>query len=368
MSRISRLLGTTAAANLNILDEKEAARLLRQGLLPPNSVVEGTILRYSNEGIQEIPPGLIADGLNLDESHAKLNPGLRLRRLTLNQAKLPDGLPNDLQCEQLDALGSDLREIPDGVVVSQRLNLSNCSQLVRLPDGLRTNSLVLRNCTSLEALPEGLSVYSLDISGCTRLRALPARGAIPYGQLRARDCVNLEPLPGWLENLSVLDLHNCSRINHLPPKLRISEWIDIGGSGITSLPPHMDHVGLRWRGVPVSRQIVFQPETLTSNDILKEFNAEVRRVMLERVGFERFLELAKATTLDSDRDKGGERKLLKVSLMPSDENLVCVSFNCPSTGRKYVVRVPPTISSARAAVAWIAGFDNPDDYKPVMES
>src|SRR5262249_3556374 len=111
----------------------------------------------------------------------------------------------------------------------------------------------------------------------------------------------------------------------------------------------------------------FHPESLTSDDILQERNAEVRRVMLERVGFERFVELSKAETLDTDTDKGGERRLLKV-VMPSDEDLVCVSFSCPSRGRKYMLRVPPKWKTAHAAVAWIAGFDNPNDYKPIMES
>lgn len=292
---------------------------------------------------------------------------MRTRCLLLNNANLEDGLPADLVCEQLEAAETNLRHIPDGITVSERLDLTNCSQLVRLSSDLKTGALILRNCSALETLPEGLSVYFLDISGCTRIRTLPMRGSIHYGRLVARNCVNLECLPDWLENLSALDLQNCSKIDRLPKGLNISEWLDIAGTRITSLPPHLDKVALRWRGVPVDSRIVFHPESLTSNDILQERNAEVRRVMLERVGFERFVELANAKTLDTDRDRGGERRLLKV-VMPSDEDLVCVSFSCPSTGRKYIVRVPPTMRTAHAAVAWIAGFDNPDDYKPDMES
>ncbi len=51
-----------------------------------------------------------------------------------------------------------------------------------------------------------------------------------------------------------------------------------------------------------------------------------------------------------------------------DEDLVCVSLNCPSTGRRYVLRVPPAIDTCRRAAAWLAGFDNADDYAPVLET
>jgi hypothetical protein len=366
MNLLPWLQGIDLAPDANVFNEEKATALFVKGHLPPNSVVNGRLSAFTKE-ILNVPQNLIAYSVELLDQKVSLSPGLKVRLLNLNKADLQTGLPSDLNCESLDAAGSNLREIPDGTTISQRMTLENCTQLARLPDRLKTGSLILRGCTALESLPENMSVYLLDISGCTRIRALPSRGAIHFGRFHARNCVNLEALPDWLENLSVLDLRNCALIDRLPPKLKISDWIDFSGTKITTLPPHLDNVKLRWRGVPVDRRIVFHPETVTSDEILKENNAEVRRVMLERVGFERFVELANAKTLDTDRDKGGERKLLKV-VMPSDEDLVCVSFSCPSTGRKYVVRVPPTTRTARAAVAWIAGFDNPNDYKPDMES
>ena len=76
--------------------------------------------------------------------------------------------------------------------------------------------------------------------------------------------------------------------------------------------------------------------------VLGEGNAEVRRVMLERIGFDRFMQQAGAEMLDGDRDPGGPRRLLSVKL-PGDEDLVCLSVRCPSTGRQYALRVPPTM-------------------------
>ena len=71
--------------------------------------------------------------------------------------------------------------------------------------------------------------------------------------------------------------------------------------------------------------------------------------------------------LDQDRDKGGERKLLRVP-MEGDEALLCVLVLCPSTGRRYILRVPPTIKSHRQAISWAAGFENPNDYRPLIET
>jgi len=45
-----------------------------------------------------------------------------------------------------------------------------------------------------------------------------------------------------------------------------------------------------------------------------------------------------------------------------------LAVQCPSTDRRYVLRVPPTMQSCHQAAAWIAGFDNPDDYKLLKET
>jgi hypothetical protein len=102
-------------------------------------------------------------------------------------------------------------------------------------------------------------------------------------------------------------------------------------------------------------------------EILGERNAELRRVLLERFGFERFMEEAGAAVMDRDRDAGGERQLLRLKL-EGDEDLVCVSVSCPSTGRRYLLRVPPAMRTCRQAVAWTAGFDNPELYRPLVET
>jgi hypothetical protein len=124
---------------------------------------------------------------------------------------------------------------------------------------------------------------------------------------------------------------------------------------------------LRWRGVPVDERIAFHPEQLTAKEALAEKNAEIRRVMIERIGYFRFAQEAKAKVLDEDRDPGGVRQLLFIDLR-EDEPLVGLSCYCPSTARQYLIRVPPTMKTCHQAAAWMAGFDDPSLYRPQIET
>jgi hypothetical protein len=210
-------------------------------------------------------------------------------------------------------------------------------------------------------------VAFLDLSGCTSLRRLPDDLRLGGGHLVLRDCQWLTRLPDDLGEISGLDLSGCLNVTRIPEGLKVASWIDLAGTGVTELPPGLADVGLRWRGIPVSHRVVFEPQTLTAEEILGERNAELRRVMMERFGYERLLEAANAIELDRDQDVGGERRLLRIPL-EGDEDLVCVSVQCPSTGHKFILRVPPSIQTCRQAVAWTAGYDNPDDYKPAVET
>lgn len=288
--------------------------------------------------------------------------------LALAETKKPiTALPSQLGCYSLSLVGQPIAKLPSDLQVEYKLNLTNCHHLAELPENLKVSTLVLTNCTSLTALPEGLQVNFLQLDGCTSLRHWPDSAQVVHGWVRARNCTELRQLPSKLGPLASLDLRNCRRITSVPDGVSLRSWIDIGGTQITSLPESLRGIGLRWRGVPVTAQIAFFPETLTGPAILAERNAELRRVMIERVGFEKFIREVKAEVLDTDQDRGGRRELLRIPL-ENDEAIVIVSVLCPSTGRQYLVRVPPGTRTCHQAVAWTAGFDNPDDYAPIAET
>jgi hypothetical protein len=165
--------------------------------------------------------------------------------------------------------------------------------------------------------------------------------------------------------LAQLNLAGCEQINTLPKSLQISSWSDVADTGIVKL--ENPKTKLRWRGVSIEAQIAFQPESITSEEIIDTENLELRRVKLERMGYEQFVENVKAQVLDTDQDAGGRRKLLRVPFK-NNEDFVAVWVICPSTNSNYVLRVPPATKTCHQAAAWLAGFDNPNDYAPRREA
>jgi hypothetical protein len=363
------LFSKSGASAGSPLQPKEARKLILRGEAPANPRVSGHLNLSNSPELEKLPEGLTAASLDVSgcERLGSLPNNLRVRRLNLSGCKALSGLPAGLSLYELQMREVEIRELPSDLRVEYRLDLAGCSSLERLPEGFKVGTLLLNDCVSLESLPEGLEVNFLDISGCAALRGWPRNARIGIGRLRAANCAQLTSLPHWLTDVAQLDVSGCAGLTRLPEGLRITSWLDLANSGIKSLPDSIQGARLRWRGVPIDGRIAFRPETITTNEILAETNAELRRVLLERMGYEAFLDKAEAETLDRDRDPGGERRLLRVP-MENDEDLVCVSVICPSTGRRYVIRVPPTTQSCRQAVAWIAGFDDPDDYRPLVET
>jgi hypothetical protein len=275
-------------------------------------------------------------------------------------------LPSGLRCYELLAEESELTELPD-IQVLHRIALSGSPKLRKLPDQICVDVLMLRNCPVLEALPERLEVFSLDISGCTALREWPSSLIFKNGRLGLANCNQFTSLPSGVRKISELDVSGCTNITELPEDLEVTGCIHLGGSGLSKLPEKSRGVQIRWNGVLANDLIAFRPESITAEMVLGEQNIERRRIMLERMGMEKFFMESNAEVLHQDRDPGGERRLLRMPI-PDDEDLVCLSVICPSTERRYIIRVPPTITNCRQAAAWIAGFDDPTLYKPLKET
>ncbi len=275
-------------------------------------------------------------------------------------------LPEHLQCDELIARDLPLRGLPDTLRAKYRLVLDDCPLLEVLPNDLTVGALSLQRCRVLTALPEGLDVHFLNLTGCEAFARWPERGRVRFGHLIARDCLSLRALPDWLEQVAQLDLSGCVGLTALPEHLQVSAWVDVAATGLSALPDTV-RAPLRWRGVRVDERVAFHPEGITGEEVLATQNVELRRVMMERMGYDRFIADVGARVLDRDRDAGGERQLVSVPLN-GDEDFVAVCVRCPSTGRRYVLRVPPTVRSCHAAAAWLAGFDDPGAYHPVIEA
>ncbi|MBC8008553.1 MAG: hypothetical protein H7067_00475 [Burkholderiales bacterium] len=217
-----------------------------------------------------------------------------------------ESLPAGIRCYELDVRESRLRKLPPDLRIDGRLVLDGCAQLEELPESLSAGSISLRGCAAISALPEGLNTWFLDMTGCTGFERWPQRGTIHHGSLVLRGCARLGNLPSWLGRLSQLNLAECPALREIPEGVSVTGWIDIGSSGITSLPRSLAGAPLRWLGVLIDERIAFQPDRITAEETLAERNAERRRIMIERMGYLRFARESGAKVLDEDREMRAE--------------------------------------------------------------
>lgn len=122
-----------------------------------------------------------------------------------------------------------------------------------------------------------------------------------------------------------------------------------------------------WRGMPVPAAFLAELPSLTPGRIRDEENAELRRVMLEYYGYDRYL--ADSGARPVHRDETGT--LWRIDL-PDDEPVVMVEVlnSTPEpdgTRRTYWLRVPPATRTARAGVAWTFGL-GAETYAPLRET
>jgi hypothetical protein len=122
-----------------------------------------------------------------------------------------------------------------------------------------------------------------------------------------------------------------------------------------------------WHGVRVESYVVDHPERITVADIEAETNMEVRRVKIERIGQVRYLVESGAQEVHKD-DYG---TLYRKDVPPAESLVMVKVVNATpepdGSFKDYLLRVPPTMRTAREAVAWTFG-KTPDDYKPEQET
>jgi hypothetical protein len=157
-----------------------------------------------------------------------------------------------------------------------------------------------------------------------------------------------------------------------------------------------------WHGVAVEKEVIMNPQSITVEMIEKEENAEVRRVLMERYGYQRYIKDSGAEVIDEcpeDYYLVGLRgaKLLRKDI-PEDEPVVFIelvnstpegdwmqklksSWNKDVIRKKYLLRVDPEAYNGEAGKNCLAAvastwrnadgsltFSNFKDYHPIFES
>ena len=100
------------------------------------------------------------------------------------------------------------------------------------------------------------------------------------------------------------------------------------------------------------------PEHWQAKWILEEENAEVRRALIQGIGYTRICQELQAVELDTWQDY----HLLKIDDNLDIEPIYMLKMTCPSTGFIHALRVPPNLGSAREAIGWVNWEIDPEEF------
>jgi internalin A len=99
------------------------------------------------------------------------------------------------------------------------------------------------------------------------------------------------------------------------------------------------------------------PNQWQSQWILAQENAELRRVLIQGIGYDRLCQELSAKQIDSWQ----EYALLQID--NADVEPICLlKMTCPSTGFIHALRVPPNLTSAKEAIGWVNWDIDPEEF------
>lgn len=122
-----------------------------------------------------------------------------------------------------------------------------------------------------------------------------------------------------------------------------------------------------WHGITIPDELAKNPTLLTIERIERENNAEIRSAMMERYGFEKFIQDSGAKLISDDEHFG---KLYQKFMAGTPFCFVKVKNSSPEPDgsyKDYILQVPPDVRTAKEAVAWTFGMTE-RDYSPVVET
>jgi hypothetical protein len=114
-----------------------------------------------------------------------------------------------------------------------------------------------------------------------------------------------------------------------------------------------------YQGVRLPEQYgKLHPHQWKARWLLEERNAELRRVLIQGIGYSRICQDLQATQLDTWR----EYTLLRIDNDVDIEPIHLLKMTCPSTGRIHAMRVSPNVTSAREAIRWVNWGTDPEEF------
>jgi leucine-rich repeat protein SHOC2 len=202
-----------------------------------------------------------------------------------------------------------------------------------------------------------------------------------------------------LNNLQRLYLHN-NQLTQLPKEIgRLANLTDLhlDNNQLTSLPASISELAnltrlnlngnplidlsmlqglskletVRFTNMNLPRQYWMKFSDWQPQWVLTEGNAEIRRILIEQVGYQKICAELDAVPVDIWR----EYTLLKIDLLRpiissigtfmdfnAPEPIMLLKMTCPSTAHIHLLRVPPEMESAEAAITWVNHGIHPDRF------
>ncbi|MCB9652535.1 MAG: hypothetical protein H6729_00185 [Deltaproteobacteria bacterium] len=393
LPRVLKVGGTAifkhSVSSLKGLDQTEGGLAIIAcpiATLPTNLAVGGDLLLRNVPRLRSLPQGLAVrrdiylhgEGpalTGLSSVHGRLI----VRQHPLNQ--LPEGLQvlGDLVLAELPNLtwlprntkvagffiGRNLtiQSLPPSLKVGRGTDLRHCSELEVVAEGFEAGDfLYLVDAPKLHLLPASMPPLGEPTDPLQAIGS-PGRAMGAPADYRAA----LDLLGDRCGRLPALDVSGCSSLRRLP-LVRGSGAIEIAGAALTEAPDIDDRMHFTWDGVTVPKDFLFGDALPPIVDVLNHRSAEVRRVTMLRLEESGMLAQSDFDTLDEDEDAGGRRRLLRFNDPQGKEPMVVLCCQCPSTARRYYLRVHPRVRSCQEAAAWMAGYDEPKRYRPEFET
>ncbi len=148
-------------------------------------------------------------------------------------------------------------------------------------------------------------------------------------------------------------------ICHRPTKLLFDEENRLHGEGEAAIEFLDNYQIFAYQNVILPEKYGrFHPHQWQPYWLLSETNAELRRVLIQGIGYGRICQELGAIELDSWR----EYTLLKINSDVDVEPIYLLKMICPSTGHIHVLRVPPTMKTAREAISWTNWGVDPEEF------
>ena len=269
---------------------------------------------------------------------------LKILNLSYNQlTRLPNNVGDLFSLRRLFLCGNKLKSLPNDI--GNLLNLNtlglNENQLVSLPDAIGN----LIDLTTIHLAHNQLTSLPNEIANLVNLRSL---------YLQSNKLTSLPESFSNLSNLFYLDLND-------------NPLVDL------SVIQNLENLEtVNFLGVVLPRRYWTKFSEWKPKWLLDENNAEIRRVLIEEVGYEKICKELNAVILDTWR----EYTLLEIAEIEaiysinSDEDdepidrepMVLIKMICPSTQHIHILRVPPEMTSAEAAITWVNHGIHPDEF------